>query len=120
MTVIDLEQRRWSNKYAIAKLILWQEEQLVKEQMDQHRKLTQQSKRKDPVEKELISKIEKFLRNKQNSLRVAKDVFCKKEVPQAKVEYRPLKKGGKEGAPQGVIELFVDVLDVEEARITQW
>ena len=40
MTVIDLEQRRWSNKYAIAKLILWQEEQLVKEQMDQHRKLT--------------------------------------------------------------------------------
>ena len=51
---------------------------------------------------------------------MAKDVFCKKEVPQAKVEYRPLKKGGKEGAPQGVIELFVDVLDTEEARITQW
>jgi len=34
------------------------------------------------------------------------------------VEYRPLKIGGKEGAPQGVIELFVDVLDTEEARIT--
>lgn len=26
LTMIDLEQRRWSNRYAIAKLVLWLEE----------------------------------------------------------------------------------------------
>lgn len=31
MTMIDLEQRRWSNKYALTKLILEQEESRTKE-----------------------------------------------------------------------------------------
>ena len=44
--------------------------------------------------------------------------FAKKEVPQTMVEYRPIKARGSDGAPQGVLELFVDVLDPAEIRIT--
>ena len=121
LTTIDLEQRRWSNRYAIIKLILWVEELKVKEQMDEHKRMIAGKKSKDPAEKELIDAINKYLKNKPSRINNARKEFeRKKEVPQTSVEYRPIKAPGKAGAPQGVLELFVDVLDQEEARNSQF
>jgi len=77
-------------------------------------------RKKEPAEKEIIEAITKYLRSKQTKVRMAKADFSKKEVPPTNVEYRPIKPAGKNGAPQGVIELFVDVLDQEETRVTQF
>ena len=47
----------------------------------------------------------------------ALDAFKKKDMPQSSVEFRPLYAPGK-GQAQGLAELWVDVLDAEEARQT--
>ena len=63
-SMIDLEQRRWSNKYALTKLILEQEESRANEQIEDHRKASALLRRKEQAEKDLIKKIDAYLRGK--------------------------------------------------------
>lgn len=115
-TQIDLEQRRWSNPFALAKLTIIQEEDRVKEQMEEQKK--QQVYARGKEEKELSIQTLKYLRNKHEKIQEIKDKLKKSEFLINKVEYRPLKLSENNQTPQGSIELFVDVIDHEEQRTT--
>ena len=116
MTMIDLERRRWANHFALAKLALEQEVEIVREQKYAHSNLPPQVKKNN---KELYDQITRYLNTKEIKFKEAKDNFNKKEQPLAKAEYRPLKHPDKLQS-QGLVELFVDVLDPEEARTTNF
>jgi len=86
--MIDLERRRWANHFALAKLALEQEVEIVREQKYAHSNLPPQVKKNN---KELYDQITRYLNTKEIKFKEAKDNFNKKEQPLAKAEYRPLK-----------------------------
>lgn len=48
------------------------------------------------------------------------DIFRKREMPPGKVEHRALKHPEKGDQAQGIIELFIDVLDSDESRYSNF
>ena len=58
-----------------------------------------------------------YLKNRKGKVNRALESLKKKEMPQSNVEFRPLLHPEKKQA-QGVVELFVEILDAEESRMS--
>ena len=62
-----------------------------------------------------LQKYMAYLRKHKQYFSEAIKQFTKKEIPQSKVEIRPLLNPEREQA-QGMVELYVDVLDMDESK----
>ena len=85
---------------------------MCKEEAENYKKANQNLRRKKNPAQELRIK---YLDHKRPRFQKALDDFKKKEMPQSHVEYRPLLHPDKEQA-QGMAELWVEVLDLDESR----
>ena len=90
ITMIDLEQRRWSTEYALSKLALEQEIDISNERIEENEKILKQNrggKHKDDNREKYVS----YLKSHKRLITDIIKQMSKKELPQSDVEMRSLK-----------------------------